>query len=135
MITLLFLDYSNQQKMIVWRRSQWSIGGFGERIPMLCWRAGSRCIGGQGALLAYCEPAQFHLTTPSAGAVRRWQTKQVAHHFCPDCGCAIFSDSPAFEPDGQWDGITRRIGVNAWLFDGFDEALASVVVIDGKHLW
>jgi hypothetical protein len=30
---------------------------------------------------------------------------------------------------------TRRIGVNARLFDDFDAALAPVVVIDGKHLW
>lgn len=51
------------------------------------------------------------------------------------CGCATSSDSPAFELDGRWDGSTRRIGVNARLFDDFDAALAPVVVIDGKHLW
>lgn len=90
----------------------------------------------RGALLAYCEPDRFHLTTPAAdGATYRWQTNQVAHHFCPTCGCATFSDSPAFEPDGRWDGSTRRIGVNARLFDNFDAALAATVVIDGKHLW
>ena len=55
--------------------------------------------------------------------------------FCIHCGCATFSDSPAFEPDGTWDGRTRRIGVNARLFDDFDAALAPIVVIDGKHLW
>jgi len=54
---------------------------------------------------------------------------------CIHCGCATFSDSPAFEPDGKWDGSTRRLGVNARLFDDFDAALASIVVIDGKHLW
>lgn len=64
----------------------------------------------------------------------RWQTKQVAPHFCATCGCAAFSDGPAFEPDGRWDSSTRRIGVNARLFDDFDAALAPVVVIDGKHL-
>jgi hypothetical protein len=90
----------------------------------------------RGALLAYCEPEQFHLTTATAeDATYRWQTKQVAHHFCSTCGCATFSDSPAFEPDGRWDGTTRRIGVNARLFDDFDAALAPVVVVDGKHLW
>lgn len=51
------------------------------------------------------------------------------------CTCATFSDSPAFEPDGKWDGSSRRIGVNARLFDDFDAALAAVTVIDGKHLW
>jgi hypothetical protein len=56
-------------------------------------------------------------------------------NFCPNCGCAVYSDSPAFEPDGKWDGKTRRFAVNARLFDGFDAAEAQVMVIDGKHLW
>ena len=47
----------------------------------------------------------------------------------------MYTDSPAFEADGSWDRTTRRIGVNARLFDGFDAALATVAVIDGKHLW
>ncbi|MBC7705978.1 MAG: GFA family protein [Rhodoferax sp.] len=90
----------------------------------------------RGALLAYYSPAAFTATTPeSADAIYRWNTKQVAHHFCPACGCTIFSDSPAFEADGKWDGSTRRMGVNARLFDNFDAAAARVVVIDGKHLW
>jgi hypothetical protein len=53
---------------------------------------------------------------------------------CP-CGCATYSDSPAFERNGNWDGHTRRIGVNARLFDDFDAAAAPVEVIDGKNLW
>jgi hypothetical protein len=90
----------------------------------------------RGALLAYCAPDQFDVTAlPADDAVYRWQTGQVAHHFCVHCGCATFSDSPAFEPDGKWDGSTRRICVNARLFDNFDAALAPSVVIDGKHLW
>ena len=90
----------------------------------------------RGALYAYCEPAKFTLTKPaSADSVYRWQTKLVAHHFCADCGCATYSDSPAFEPDGTWDGTTRRFGVNARLFDRFDAAAAPVEVIDGKNLW
>jgi hypothetical protein len=72
---------------------------------------------------------------PADNSVYRWQTRQVAHQFCAECGCATFSDIPAFEPDGNWDGTTRRIDVNARLFDDFDAALASIVVIDGKHLW
>jgi len=90
----------------------------------------------RGALLTYCEPDQFHPTVlPADDAVYRWQTKLVAHHFCVHCGCATFSDSPAFEPDGKWDGSTRRIGVNARLLDDFDAELVQIVVIDGKHLW
>jgi hypothetical protein len=90
----------------------------------------------RGVLWAYYEPRQFQLTTSTTDdATYRWQTKLVAHHFCPVCGCGTFTDSPAFEPDGSWDNTTRRIGVNARLFDDFDAALAPVVVIDGKNLW
>jgi hypothetical protein len=90
----------------------------------------------RGGLYAYYTPQQFKLTTAADNvATYRWNTKLVAHQFCPTCGCAVFSDSPAFEPDGQWDGKTRRFGVNARLFDGFDAAEASVTVIDGKNLW
>ena len=90
----------------------------------------------RGALLAYYQPGQFQVTTPeSDAATYRWNTKLVAHHFCSSCGCATYSDSPAFEPDGKWDGSTRRIGVNARLFDDFNAAEAPVLVIDGKNLW
>lgn len=90
----------------------------------------------RGALLAYYRPDQFHMTIASTGdAVYRWNTNLVAHHFCSTCGCATYSDSPAFEPDGKWDGSTRRIGVNARLFDDYDADTAPVVVIDGKNLW
>ena len=87
-------------------------------------------------LWAYYEPHQFHVTTPAShDATYYWHTKLVAHHFCPVCGCGTFSDSPAYAPDGSWDKITRRIGVNARLLDNFDAALAPVTVIDGKNLW
>ena len=90
----------------------------------------------RGTLYAYFEPSKFRLTTPvTDSATYRWHTKMVAHHFCANCGSGTFSDSPAFEPDGGWDGTTRRIGVNARLFDGFDAAVAPVTVIDGKNLW
>lgn len=90
----------------------------------------------RGVLYAYFQPAQFKLMTPAGNlATYRWNAKLVAHHFCPTCGCATFSDSPAFQPDGKWDGKTRRYGVNARLFDGFDAAEAPVTVIDGKNLW
>ena len=68
-------------------------------------------------------------------ATYRRNSKQVAHNFCPSCGCGTFSDNPAFKPDGSWDGKTRRMGVNARLFDNFDAAVAPVQVIDGKNLW
>lgn len=90
----------------------------------------------RGTLLAYYTPHQFRLVSPPAGdSTYHWNTRKVDHHFCPMCGCATYSDSPAYEMDGSWDGHTRRIGVNARLFDDFDAAAAEVAVIDGKHLW
>ena len=89
----------------------------------------------RGMLYAYFTPEQLSLTESSGDAIYRWQTKLVAHHFCAECGCGVYSDSPAFEPDGKWDGKTRRVGVNARLFDDFDAAVAPVTVIDGKNLW
>jgi hypothetical protein len=90
----------------------------------------------RGALWAYYKPDQFQVTTPvTDDAIYRWNTKLVAHHFCPVCGCTTFSNSPDFQPDGSWDKNSRRIGVNARLFDDFDAAEAPVEVIDGKNLW
>jgi hypothetical protein len=90
----------------------------------------------RGALYAYYQPSQFHPSISAADDVTyRWNTKLVVHHSCSACGIATFSNSPAFEPGGSWDGITRRIGVNARLFDDFDAAEAPVEVIDGKNLW
>jgi hypothetical protein len=105
-------------------------------IPAALTRCTCSFCSKRGHLYAYYQPEQFHAHTTSDGdAVYRWQSKLVAHHFCPNCGCGTYSDSPAFEKDGSWDGKTRRIGVNARLFDDFDAATAPVTVIDGKNLW
>ncbi len=89
----------------------------------------------RGHLFAYYEPRQLRVTKAESDAIYRWQTKMVAHHFCRECGCATYSDSPAFELNGNWDGKTRRIGVNARIIDDFDAATAAVTVIDGRNLW
>ena len=87
-------------------------------------------------LPAYYPPAQFQLTSAVADtATYRWNSKLVAHHFCPACGCNTYTDSPACKPGGSWDKHTCRIGVNARLFNDFVAADAPVVVIDGKNLW
>jgi hypothetical protein len=89
-----------------------------------------------GRLIAYFRPDQFKLTSaPDKLGTYRWNTKQIANYYCAVCGCNTFADSPAFQRDGTWDGKTRRIGVNARLFDNFDAATAPVTVIDGKNLW
>jgi hypothetical protein len=90
----------------------------------------------RGALVAYYPPAQFHpVAAAGIDGIYRWNTQLVAHHFCNTCGMAIHSDSPAFDKDGGWDQVTRRIGVNARLFDDFDADAVPVTVIDGKNLW
>ena len=105
-------------------------------LPVALTRCTCSFCSKRGALHAYYRPAQFRLTMATGGdAIYRWNTELVAHHFCSGCGCATFSDSPAFESDGTWDGSTRRIGVNARLFDHFDVAAMPVEVIDGKNLW
>ena len=108
---------------------------FDADVPETLTRCTCSICSKRGMLVAYCTPEQFHVIAAGADGVYRWNTKAVEHHFCAVCGCATFIDSPAFEPDGKWDGHTRRIGVNARLFDGYDAALAPVTVIDGKNLW
>jgi hypothetical protein len=104
-------------------------------IPKALTRCTCSFCAKRGALVAYFAPAQFVVTSSEADGTYRWNTRLVEHHFCAHCGIALYSDSPAFEKDGSWDGRTRRIGVNARLFEDFDAAQAKVVVIDGKHLW
>ena len=104
-------------------------------IPAALTRCTCSFCAKRGALVAYYAPEQFRVRVAAQDGVYRWHTKLVAHHFCAHCGISVYSDSPAFEPDGKWDGSTRRIGVNARLFDNFDAEAAPVTVIDGKHLW
>lgn len=90
----------------------------------------------RGVLHAYYEPQQFSLLSPERDrAEYRWNSKKVAHYFCATCGCGTYSDTPDFQPDGAWDGKTRKFSVNARLFDNFDAATHPVEVIDGKNLW
>jgi hypothetical protein len=89
----------------------------------------------RGHLYAYFAPDQLTVTQADSDAVYRWNSKKVANHFCSACGCDLYADSPAFETDGSWDGKTRKICVNARLFDDFEAADWPVTVIDGKNLW
>ena len=89
----------------------------------------------RGHFYAYYTPGQLTVTQADSDAVYRWNSKKVANHFCSACGCDLYADSPAFETDGSWDGVTRRICVNAHLFDDFEAADWPVIVIDGKNLW
>jgi hypothetical protein len=89
----------------------------------------------RGHLYAYFEPSQLKIVQADSDAVYRWNTKLVDNHFCSACGCEVYGNSPDFKPDGKWDGVTRRIGINARLLDDFEAADYPVTVIDGKNLW
>jgi hypothetical protein len=85
--------------------------------------------------VAYYKPAQFRLTSPPENvATYRWGSRTVKHHFCANCGCGTYSESPDWST-GKPDFDKMKIGVNAWLFDDFDLDAVPVVVIDGKNLW
>ena len=89
----------------------------------------------RGVLHAYFRPDQLRITQADSDAVYRWNSKAVASHFCSACGCFVWNDSPDFQPDGSWDGVTRRASVNARLFDDFEAADWPATLIDGKTLW
>ena len=89
----------------------------------------------RGALWAYYKPAQFRLVSqPEDVATYRWGSKTVKHHFCAECGCGTYSESPDWST-GKPDFEKMKVGVNAWLFDDFDPDAFPVTVIDGKNLW
>jgi len=49
----------------------------------------------RGALWGYYMPAQFRLTTRIENvATYQWQSRTVKHHFCANCGCSTYSESP-----------------------------------------
>ena len=75
-----------------------------------------------GHLYAHCAPARFTATHADSDAVYRWNSRTVASPFRPACGCDLYADSPAFQPDGTRDGTTWRIAVNARLLDDFEAA-------------
>lgn len=89
----------------------------------------------RGALYAYFRADQFRIVRADSDAVYRWHSNPVDNHFCPICACSLYSDSPAFGTDGGWDRVTRRIGVNARLFDDFDTQRCLVREIGDVRLW
>lgn len=85
----------------------------------------------RGALYAYYRPEQCSVSA-HADQIYRWGSQLVSSHFCAECGCATYSESPAFAPDGSWDARTRVIAVNARLLDDFNADEVPVTVVDGK---
>jgi hypothetical protein len=85
-------------------------------------------------LWAYYTPEQFRVLNPEQDTTYRWQSKTVAHHHCPTCGCSTFSLSPDWST-GKADFSKPKVGVSAHLFDDFDLQAVPVVVVDGKTQW
>jgi hypothetical protein len=85
----------------------------------------------RGSLHVYYSPEQFSVST-QADRVYRWNSQLVSSHFCGECGCATYSESPAFAPDGSWNFKTRIVAVNARLIDNFSAEDAPATVVDGK---
>ena len=74
----------------------------------------------RGALWAYYTPAQFRLTSPPENvATYLWGSRTVKHHFCANCGCGTYSESPDWS-SGKPDFDNPKVGVNSRLFDDFD---------------
>jgi len=96
-------------------------------LPLSVTRCTCSICSKRGALNAYYSPEQFSVTA-HADRIYRWGSQLVSSHFCAECGCTTYTDSPAFELDGKWDGKTRRIGANARLFRDFDAATAPVAI-------
>lgn len=106
-----------------------------EEIPESVTRCTCSFCSKRGALWAYYSVQQFSLLTPKDDtATYRWQSKMVAHSFCPVCGCGTFTETPDWTT-GEPDFANPRIAVNAHLFDDFDLQSVRVDVIDGKNLW
>jgi len=100
-------------------------------LPQAVTRCTCSICSKRGALYAYFSPEQFTVTA-HADHIYRWNSQLVSSHFCAECGCATYNESPAFAPDGSWDSKTRVIAVNARLLDDFSADDAPVSVVDGK---
>ena len=87
----------------------------------------------RGALWAYYAPEQVKIDSRS-NAVYLWQSKTVAHHYCPACGNSTYNESPTWI-EGKPHFDKPRVSINARLLDDFDLGAVPVTVIDGRNLW
>jgi hypothetical protein len=85
----------------------------------------------RGTLHAYFSPEQFSVSTQE-DRIYRFGPRVVTSHFCGQCGCATYCESPKFSADGTWDEASRIIAVNARLFDDFMAHEVPVTLVRGK---
>lgn len=80
----------------------------------------------RGGLLWFVPREALALTTPESDyATYRFNTHRLAHHFCPSCGIAPFSEGR--KPDG-----TGMAAINVRCLEGVDLAALKVVPFDGR---
>lgn len=74
----------------------------------------------RGSLVAYYPPDHVQLRIePAAATAYRHGDRMMTFFHCAVCGCALYSDAPAWTRD---DGVEMpaRLALNAWLFDDVD---------------
>lgn len=80
----------------------------------------------RGGLLAFFPRAALTLTTAERElGTYRFNKKHIAHHFCPACGIAPFSEG--VDPASG----AETVAVNVRCLDGVDPAALKVVQVDG----
>ncbi len=80
----------------------------------------------RGGLLWFVPRTALRLTTDEADlGTYRFNTGVIAHHYCPDCGVAPFSEGKA--PDGSPMGC-----VNVRCLDGVDLTALTIVHWNGR---
>ncbi|MFC3551053.1 GFA family protein [Lysobacter cavernae] len=80
----------------------------------------------RGGLLWFVPREAFTLKTPESNhGTYRFNTHRLAHHFCPECGVASFSEGS--KPDGS-----PMVAINVRSLDGIDLGTLQVVPFDGR---
>ena len=81
----------------------------------------------RGGLLWFAPREALRLSTPEAGlSTYRFNTKKIAHHFCPTCGIAPFGEGVG--PDGA-----AMAAVNVRCLEGVELAALKIVPVDGSR--
>lgn len=87
-----------------------------------------------GGLWVYYKPEEVRIVSENAPGIYT-KTGFNLHHFCANCGCSTFGDSPDWQLGSTEMPTTRKIGINARLFDDFDLGTLRIDRIDGRNLW
>lgn len=80
----------------------------------------------KGYLLTFVPRGDLDLATPAqAMSTYRFNRHVIAHHFCPECGCAPFG----FGTDPEGNAVAA---VNVRCLEGFDLEKVQRMPVDGR---